>query len=77
MNLRRLSRDEVERLAAKKGIRKMAVENFLMTVHNNENDWQARQNLALDTRLYNWNTKTVKAIVDGIKLACVKVSEAN
>ena len=76
-NLKRLSRDEVEKLAGRTGVRKIAVENFLMTVHNNENAYQARQNLVLDTRLYNWNVKTVKTICDGIDLAYNTTSETN
>ena len=77
MSLRRLSREEVEMFAARTGIRKIAVENFLMTVHNNEKYYQARQNLELDTRLYNWNVKTVETIIDGIDLAYERGSEAN
>jgi len=34
-----------------------------------ESESNARGNLQLDTRLYQWNAQTVKAIQDGIDLA--------
>ena len=68
--LRRLSIDEIEKLAERGGVRKIAVENFLMTVANNNNDHLARQNLLLDAGLYNWDKNTIEAIIDGIDMAC-------
>ena len=76
-NLRRLNIVEIEKLAGKAGVCRVAVENFLVSITNNENNYQARQNLALDTRLYNWNVKTVKAIVDGIDMVCKRASGVN
>jgi len=55
--------EEINRLASLKGVRKIAVENFLLsTVDANERKDYALGNLALDAESYKWNTPTVEAI---------------
>ena len=68
-NLRELTDKEIEKLASRKGVKRIAVENFLMTNHINKTPMVAYANLHLDTCLYKWNSATVKAISDGIKMA--------
>jgi len=70
MKLYKLAPEEIKQLASRKGVRRIAVEDFLLTVTNNEDYVTAYANLALDRRLYNWNSATVKAIAIGIELAC-------
>ena len=67
--MRKLTAEEIEKLAMRKGVKRIAVENFLMTVTNNANERNARMNLEMDARLYKWNAKTVRAIGEGIQLA--------
>lgn len=62
-----LDTKEVERLASKPKVKKVAVENFLDTVKNNPNAYAAIQNMHYDARIYKWNSQTVKAIEEGIK----------
>ena len=64
-----LSLEEIEKLANKPNVRKIAVENFLMSVGNNTSEYVAMKNLELDSSLYNWNMATQTAIRKGIKLA--------
>ena len=68
--MRKLTGKEIEKLAMRKGVKKVAVENFLMTVTNNANERNARMNLNMDAQLYKWNAKTINAISVGINLAC-------
>ena len=65
--MRLLTYDEIEKLAARKGVRRIAVENFLGTMGDNQ--WFARANLYDDARVYKWNAATVKAISAGIDKA--------
>ena len=67
--MRKLTAEEIEKLAMRKGVKKIAVENFLVTMTNNANERDAWMNLEMDARLYKWNVKTVRAIGDGIQLA--------
>lgn len=67
MSDRCLDIKEIEKLASKPGVKKIAVENFLLTMGNNDNEWTAIQNLELDSRLYKWNSQTKQAIKIGIK----------
>jgi len=69
VELRELMDREINKLASRKGVRRVAVENFLMTVHYNKTSSIAIANLRLDARLYKWNDETVRAISDGIKMA--------
>jgi len=65
--MRKLTNQEIEKLAGRRGVRKIAVENFLGTMGTDKQT--ATSNLWLDVGLYKWNNATVKAILDGIKLA--------
>lgn len=67
--LRNLASDEIAALASRKGVRKIAVENFLMTVHHNDDSQTAFANLEMDADLYKWNGPTRTAIAEGITLA--------
>ena len=65
--MRSLTAEEIKRLASRKGVKRIAVENFLSTM--GDNAAIASYNLALDARMYKWNIQTIRAIEDGIKLA--------
>ncbi len=45
-----------------------AVENFLITMGGKRDI--AMSNLGYDSKIYKWNTATVRAIAYGIKMAC-------
>ena len=66
--MRRLTNEEIEKLASKKNVKRIAVENFLssmggLTVSD------AYGNLGMDARLYKWNAPTRNAISKGIEKA--------
>lgn len=65
--MRKLTPQEIEQFASRPGVKRIAVENFLMSVGGDE--WFDRMNLKSDTKLYNWNKATFDAISDGIELA--------
>jgi hypothetical protein len=67
--MRKLTSSEIENLAATPGAKRIAVENFLSTVHYNPTLTCALRNLNMDAELYKWKSETVKAIKTGIKLA--------
>ena len=69
MKLKNLTKREVEKLAKRKGVKRIAVENFLMTITNNGDSYFARLNLGRNAALYDWNHETVAAIEDGIRMA--------
>lgn len=68
-DLRELGTEEIHRFANRQGVKRIAVENFLMTVTNNDTINNAIANLAADAKVYNWNKPTIKAIADGIALS--------
>lgn len=65
--MRKLTLEEISKFASRRGVRKIAVENFLMSM--GEMEYNARANLRIDARLYGWNNSTVLAIQAGINLA--------
>lgn len=67
--MRVLNSEEIDKLANRKGVKKIAVINFLSSVTANPDATCATQNLYMDARVYQWNTATVKAIEAGIRLA--------
>jgi hypothetical protein len=67
MELRELTGQEISRLADRKGAKKVAVENFLMSM--GKDPIVARLNAHWDKKLYNWDKATFKAILDGMELA--------
>ena len=66
---RKLTLPEIEKLASLPKVRRIAVENFLITVQNNPDVLCAKMNLDADARLYRWKKETVNAIKQGIKLS--------
>jgi hypothetical protein len=66
---RELTGAEIEAFAARPGVKRVAVENFLMTVHCNGDVRAAQCNLESDEWSYGWNSPTVQAIRAGIELA--------
>lgn len=71
--MRYLKITEIEALARRDNVRQKAVENFLVSMGRDEiSKKDAVTNLERDAGLYRWNVKTVSAIADGIKLACLK-----
>jgi len=66
--MKNLSLEEIAKFANRKYVKKIAVENFLMSMGLNYHFAQA--NMYKDARLYGWNKATIKAIDDGTKYAC-------
>lgn len=67
-----LNAQEIEKLANKPKVKKIAVENFLMSMGN---DCSANyENAQMDRDLYHWNAPTFNAIMKGISKACSKRS---
>jgi len=66
MEVRMLTPERIEELARQKGVRKIAVENFLMSLDLALPMSVQLANLALDARLYGWNSATIEAIRQGI-----------
>lgn len=62
-----LTSAKIEQLASKKGVKAIAVRNFLCTVGANKNAMFAYANLDSDAKSYKWNTATVNAICAGIR----------
>lgn len=62
-----LSSEVIAKLAARKGVRKIAVENFLFSMTGDASE--CFNNLEMDARMYKWNAATYKAISDGIAKA--------
>ena len=65
--MRKLTLEEIESLACRAKVRRIAVENFLMTMGTDVGN--AYENANLDKGLYNWNAPTFGAIMKGINLA--------
>lgn len=64
----KLDAAKIEKLASRKGVKRVAVENFLGTM-DGSNKSDAWWNLRADAKSYGWNDATVKAISDGIASA--------
>jgi exonuclease III len=62
-----ITSEQIEQLATRKGVRKIAVENFLGTL-GNEGLHDAMRNMVQDARAYQWNAATQSAIARGIRL---------
>ena len=65
--MRQLTIPEINKLASRKNVRKIAVENFLMSM--GDNPLAASINMRYDADLYKWNSVTIQAIKAGIVLA--------
>lgn len=60
-----LTPTRIQELAARTGVRKVAVQNFLMTLRG-MTEGQALLNLKQDATSYRWDSSTQKAIREGI-----------
>ena len=67
--VRNLTIKEIDEFAKREGVKKVAVENFLMSMGMNDKEKFIRGNLFRDAQMYKWNKKTIIAISDGIKSA--------
>lgn len=67
--MRKLTGPEVEELASRSGVRRIAVENFLTTFPLDLNPMYQNMNLIADARAYGWNQETIQAIRDGLQKA--------
>lgn len=65
--MRKLTLDEIKEFAGRNGVKKIAVENFLMSMGTDANI--AEKNLDYYAGLYKWSVTTQSAIIDGINLA--------
>jgi hypothetical protein len=59
----KLTAARINQLASRKGVKKIAVENFLSTMGSRDD---ALVNLGEDARSYGWNAATQRAIRTGI-----------
>ena len=64
-----LTNEQIDKLASRKGVRKVAVENFLGTLYENCNRSEQMANMYQDAAVYRWNGATVNALRAGIDLA--------
>lgn len=69
--MRELTIEEIEKLASRPNVKRISVENFLMSM--GDDFYAAANNVMLDAHLYGWNKDTVQAIVDGILLAAGRI----
>ena len=68
--MRQLTVQEIEQVLRKNpAAKKIAVENFLATMGDRRDE--AISNLQLDAKSYSWDSATVQAIIQGIKIACM------
>jgi hypothetical protein len=67
--MRELTIEEIKKLANRPNVKRIAVENFLMSMGTDPE--AAIKNLLLDAELYNWNRETILALAirDGIFIA--------
>ena len=73
MPLRELTVEEIKEIvAARPKARRLAVENFLITVHHNKDAATALANLEQNAKLYNWDFPTVEAIRLGVTKTMTK-----
>jgi hypothetical protein len=61
-----ITQERIEQLASRKGVRRIAVENFLASLGSSPSKQAALMNLGEDARMYKWNAATVSAIRTGI-----------
>lgn len=58
---------QIEAFASRRGAKRIAVENFLGSVHfGGTTPHEAFENARMDARAYRWNDATLGAIIDGI-----------
>ena len=69
VTIRELTEEEITSLAHRKGVKTIAVENFLMSLGNAGGIQAELANLRADAQSYGWKKPTVTAIEIGIKKA--------
>ncbi len=63
----RMTIDEIREYSLRPGVRRVAVENFLMGIDSERRTRSdCLASCSLDARKHKWNASTVHAIVDGI-----------
>jgi len=67
--MRKLTNVEINKLANRKNVKAVAVENFLMSMPDTITISEQKANAHMDASLYNWNNVTLNAILKGIDLA--------
>lgn len=67
--MRKLTNAEIDKLANRKNVKSVAVENFLMSMPDTITISEQKANAHMDASLYNWNNVTLNAILKGIDLA--------
>jgi hypothetical protein len=70
--MRELTAAEIERLASRAGVKRIAVENFLSTLYPPAGYAGNLANANADARCYRWSEATLRAIRDGIFQAWVR-----
>lgn len=65
--MRALTESEIAKFSSRKGVKAIAVSNFLCSMGDNVS--YAYGNLEMDAGLYKWNAATYRAISAGISLA--------
>lgn len=61
-----LTAERIQQLSTEEGVKRMAVENFLSTLHGMTQQ-EATSNLSRDALMYKWNPLTMAAIRQGIR----------
>lgn len=67
--MRKLTLDEIKEFAERPNVKKVAVENFLISFPLDIGELANYQNVLMDSRLYKWNSNTIRVIKDGLHLA--------
>lgn len=67
--MRSLTPSEIEKFASVKGVKRIAVENFLSSIDNDIGVMGNTMNAQMDARMYKWNTVTIRTIEAGIRAA--------
>lgn len=67
--MRNLTKTEIEKLANRKGAKRIAVENFLSTLGGAGSKGGEIANMYADASVYRWNSVTQNAILAGINKA--------
>ena len=60
-----LTDEQLEELASRKGVRRIAIENFLTSLGGMSKS-DAIANMKMDAKLYKWNGATQRALREGI-----------
>ena len=70
--MRELTAVEIEQLAGRPGVKRLAVENFLSTLYLPAGYAGNLANANADARCYRWSEATLRAIRDGVFQAWVR-----